>query len=200
MARRKNLKFTTKDGRTLVLRPLASTDVVAMLRFANALVKEKKENRDLGVASFDRRLTKEFEEKFLRSMLEGTKKRRAVSVAAFDGGRLVGECMVRGREPSDLGHTGLLGIVILEGYRGVGLGEKLMIEALDEAKRIGIWLIELEVLAINKGAARLYEKVGFMKVGVVPNKIQRDGRHIDIVAMYADLRNDKSPLARRGES
>jgi ribosomal protein S18 acetylase RimI-like enzyme len=190
---RKSEEFTTRDKRTITLRSLASTDIDGLLRFANAIVREKKENRDLGIASFDKRLTKRFERKFLRATIESVKKKTGVNVAAFAGGKLVGECMVRGREPDDLRHTGLLGIVILKEYRGVGLGEKLMLEILREARRIGIWLVELEVMAINKRVIHLYERIGFRKVGIVPNKIQRDGRHLDIVTMYADLRETINP-------
>jgi len=190
---RKSVVVTTRDGRTVTLRPFTSSDVDAMLRFANSIVREKKENRDLGIAAFDERLTREFERKFLRSTLASVKKGSGVSIAAFAERTLVGECMVRGREPNDLKHTGLLGIVILSEYRGVGLGEMLMLEVLREAKRIGIWLVELEVMAINKRAIRLYEKLGFRKVGIVPNKIQRDGRRLDMVTMYSDLRETINP-------
>ena len=193
MSIRKSVVVTTRDGRTVTLRPFTSSDVDAMLRFANSIVREKKENRVLGIAAFDERLTREFERKFLRSTLASVKKGSGVSIAAFAERTLVGECMVRGREPNDLKHTGLLGIVILSEYRGVGLGEMLMLEVLREAKRIGIWLVELEVMAINKRAIRLYEKLGFRKVGIVPNKIQRDGRRLDMVAMYADLRETINP-------
>ena len=193
MSIRKNVIFSTRDGRTVTLRPFTSTDVDALLRFANSIVREKKENRDLGIAAFDKRLTRGFERKFLRATLASVRKRSGVSIAAFAGRNLVGECMVRGREPNDLKHTGLLGIVILSEYRGVGLGETLMLEVLREAKRIGIWLVELEVMAINKGAIQLYEKLGFRKVGIVPNKIQRDGRHLDMVTMYVDLRETINP-------
>ena len=193
MSIRKNVIFSTRDGRTVTLRPFTSSDVDALLRFANSIVREKKENRDLGIAAFDKRLTRGLEKKFLRATLASVRKRSGVSIAAFAGRTLVGECMVRGREPNDLKHTGLLGIVILSEYRGVGLGETLMLEVLREAKRIGIWLVELEVMAINKGAIQLYEKLGFRKVGTVPNKVQRDGRHLDMVTMYVDLRETINP-------
>jgi hypothetical protein len=42
-----------------------------MLKFANALVKEKKTNRDLGIVSFDRRLTKKEEREFLEELIKG---------------------------------------------------------------------------------------------------------------------------------
>jgi len=189
----KSARFATKDGRTLIIRPFADSDLDSLLKFANSLVREKKTNRDLGITSFDKRLSRDFERKFLNSTLEGMKNRKVVSVAAFSGRELVGECLIRGRESSDLAHTGLLGIVVLDRYRGVGLGKKLAGDALQAARKVGIWLVELEVLGINQRAIRLYEKLGFRRVGIVPDKVCRGGRYVDMVVMYADLRQMINP-------
>ena len=191
--RKKGEEFVTRDGRALALRPFKKSDADAMLRFANSIVKEKRKNRDLGIAAFDKRLTLSFERKFLDATVKGMNDGQVVSVAAFSGRDLVGECMIRRRELSDLSHTALLGIVIQDSYRGVGLGEELMRRALLGARKIGVWLVELEVISINHQAIRLYEKMGFRRVGVVPNKVQRDGRLIDIVVMYADIRQTINP-------
>jgi ribosomal protein S18 acetylase RimI-like enzyme len=194
-------RFRTKDGREVLLRPLALGDVNALVPFVNRLAKEKKMNRDLGIGSFDGRVTRKFEKGFLDSIVAAEKERLAVTMAAFAGRELVGECTLRRRERRDTRHTGVLGIVILDEYRGVGVGEKLMAEVLQRARRIGVWLVELEAMEINRGAIHLYEKLGFRRVGVVPGKILRDGRELDIVVMFADLRRtDKSSPAGRGKS
>lgn len=66
---------------------------------------------------------------------------------------------------------------------------------------MGVWLVLLEVMGKNEAAIGLDEKMRFPKAGVIPNKILRKGRHIDIVVMYADLRGiDKFPPQRRRES
>ncbi len=189
-------EFTVDDGRHVVIRALKRSDIDSLVTFANTLAREKKTNRDLGIISFDKRLTKKDEKKFLNMIINGVRKKEVVSLGAFVDGKLVGHCDVRRRKPRDIRHTGVLGIVILEGYRGVGVGERLMTEVLREALCSGVWLIELTVFSINEAAIHLYEKVGYRRVGVVPNKMLRDGRHLDEVAMYADLRgtdgSDKS--------
>lgn len=201
MARRvRNDSFVTEDGRDVAIRPFALGDLDRMTTFVNQIVKEKKTNRDLGISSFDKRATRAFEGKFLRSMIALEKDRKAVARAAFSSGKMVGTCTIRRREQSDMRHVGLFGIVVLDGYRGVGLGERLMREVLQAARSMGIWLVELEVLTMNRGAMHLYEKGGFRASGVVPGKIVRDGRELDIMVMYADLRGtDKSPSGRRRE-
>jgi ribosomal protein S18 acetylase RimI-like enzyme len=187
--REKITQFGVKGGRVIVLRPLRRGDLEALTDFARKLAKEKKTNQDLGVVSFDRRVTLKKEREFLRTVVNGVRDNEIVSVAAFDGGVIVGHCDVRRRRPSDVRHTGVLGIVILDGYRGLGIGKRMMTEALNGDLRIGVWLVELQVFAINDIAIHLYEKLGFRKVGIVPNKMIRGSRHYDEIAMYNDLRN-----------
>ncbi len=190
----------TKDGKKVVLRTLAKKDLEEVFRFATALFRERKTNPDLGIVALDRRVTRKDEGGFLRRTLKGVERRQAVSVAAFVDGRLVGNCDVTRRTFHDVSHSGVLGIAILDGCRNIGLGEMMVRTALRESKRIGVWLVELQVFANNSNAIHLYEKCGFIRVGVVPGKIQRHGRLIDEVLMFVDLRtSDKSAkLGRKG--
>jgi ribosomal protein S18 acetylase RimI-like enzyme len=164
-------------------------DLRAATRFANTLSREKESNADLGIISLDRRVTERDERKFVNRIIAGRRTGDEISLAAFDGGRMVGHCHVSRRKQRDVRHTGVYGISILDGYRGVGIGTRLTEEVLREALGMGVWLVELEVMGTNKGGLRLYEKMGFQKAGVIPNKVLRKGRPIDIVVMYVDLRN-----------
>jgi RimJ/RimL family protein N-acetyltransferase len=84
-------------------------------------------------------------------------------------------------------------MVILDGYRGTGIGQMMVRTALEEALRCGVWLVELDVFAINKAAIHVYEKLGFKRVGVVPAKMLRNGRLLDEIHMYVDLRKWVAP-------
>ncbi|MGD1054579.1 MAG: GNAT family protein [Nitrososphaerales archaeon] len=179
--------FTTKDGRSITLRPLRRGDLDALVPFANGFVREKRRNRELGISSMDRWMTKADEKKFLDITLRNRTKGRGVSVVAFHGERLVGHCDLVGRTTHDERHTGLLSIVVVEGYRGVGLGEEMVRTALEQARKLGIWMVELEVFATNAPARRIYEKLGFKTVGIIPKKVLRDGQFMDIVRMYVHL-------------
>ena len=192
--------FRTADGRSIVLRNLGAHDTQALLKFAFSMFEEKAANRDLGLVAFDREPTLTEEKEYLSQIIRGRKAGEVVSVAAFDGTKLVGHCEVRRRMREDVVHAGTLGIAVLAGYRGVGLGEKLMGEALFQARQVGIWLVQLTVFANNSVAAGLYRKMGFKKAGRIPDKMLRDRRHIDEVIMYVDLRrSDKSVSQRRKE-
>lgn len=173
-------------GRKILIRPLKAGDLPAALKFANTLVAERRVNRDLGIL-LSKEVTMAEESRFVGGVVSGMRKGDAVSVAAFDGDILVGHCDVTRREPEDIRHTGLLGIAILDGYRGRGLGESMVKTALREARKIGIQLVELEVFANNSRAIRLYERTGFKLTGRVPGKIRRSGRRIDELSMCIDL-------------
>ncbi len=191
-------QFTAKDGRRVELRAPRGSDLPELLKFANALVKERRTNPDLGIISLDGRVSKSGERKFLTRAVLGIRKKEVAGVVAFVGGRLVGTCEVTRWRPYDVTHTGLLGIAILEGYRGIGLGEAMVRTVLREANQMGVWLVELQVFATSSVAVHLYEKVGFRRAGLVPGKIMRRGKLIDEVQMYVDLRGtDKSTRGRR---
>jgi len=189
-------EFNTEDGRRIVLRPLSMRDIDESLLFANTLVQERRNSPEMGVVSFAKRVTRKEEARFLRTVVRGTSEREFVNVAAFVGEKLVGMCDVRRRKAKDEHHSAVLGIVILEGYRGVGIGERMMGEALRQARALGIWLVELTVFAINHAAIHLYEKMGFRRVGTIPEKIVRGERHFDEVTMYVDLRG--SDISTKG--
>jgi RimJ/RimL family protein N-acetyltransferase len=171
------------DGREIVLRALFRGDLSKAVTFANTLVRERSSNKDLGTL-LDRRVTRREEKRWLDLMLSRIKRGDVFSVAAFHHGRLVGNSEIHRQRFKDLRHSGTLGIAILDGYRGVGLGRRMLEHLLDVALEGGVSLVELRVLSINRIAIRLYRSLGFGQAGMVPGKIIRGGRRIDEILMF----------------
>ena len=194
-------RFVARDGTSVTIRPIRRGDLDPLLKFANVVSKEKRVNRELGIVSLDGRTTRAKEREFLNRILAGAKRREVVSRVAMVGGEIIGHCDVWRRKLRDVRHTGVLGIVVRDGYRDLGIGERLVTEVLRESEKMDVWLVELTVFASNGRALHLYEKLGFKRVGVIPHKVVREARQFDEVIMYADLRTiDKSSSARRGRS
>lgn len=89
---------------------------------------------------------------------------------------------------SDPLHSGLhrceLGIGIEEPYRNIGLGRKLMMEAIHFVRHCQtIQWIDLKVFANNKPARSLYKDMGFIEVGTVTDRFRIDSQCIDDVIM-----------------
>lgn len=82
--------FTAKNEGLVVLRDLRRTDLDGLLKFANAIFKERKTNPELGMTSRNKRLRKSDEKKFLDKILLGVRKKEVVSVAAFVDEKVVG--------------------------------------------------------------------------------------------------------------
>jgi len=72
---------------------------------------------------------------------------------------------------------------VLDGYRGQGLGERLIRAALDAAREAGFERISLSVYARNTRAAALYRKVGFVVEGVRVRGKKLDGEYDDVHIM-----------------
>ncbi|TBN11349.1 N-acetyltransferase [Agrobacterium cavarae] len=80
-------------------------------------------------------------------------------------------------------HRGSLAMGIIPAYRGRGLGKRLLLAALNQARASGFIRVELSVHADNTRAMALYEKIGFIREGVQRRSVLIDGRFIDAVNM-----------------
>lgn len=80
-------------------------------------------------------------------------------------------------------HVGVLGMGLDAGWRGQGLGGRLLAAALAAAEALRIERVELEVFATNTRARQLYERHGFVVEGVRRRARKLDGRHEDVIMM-----------------
>ncbi len=127
----------------------------------------------------------------LEAVREYTEKALAantVRLVALKGLKVVGWCDIHPRDREGFRHCGTLGIGLLPEYRGMGLGRKLMDEAITRASQAGLLRVELEVYASNAPAIALYEKLGFEREGLKKRGRFIDGAYDDVVQMALFLR------------
>lgn len=109
-----------------------------------------------------------------------------VQYVADDGGRIVGWCDVTPKAGHVHAHVGELGMGVLDGWRGRGLGSRLMQAALQASK--DRWdQLQLSVFASNTVAQALYRKFGFIERGRWPKGVKVDDRHDDVILMSLEL-------------
>ncbi|MCK1391800.1 GNAT family N-acetyltransferase [Bradyrhizobium sp. 1] len=101
----------------------------------------------------------------------------------ISAGEVVGWCDVVRKARPVHAHGGVLGIALLPAFRRQGLGERLMLRALDAAKAFGFRRVELTVRRDNANAIVLYKKVGFEVEGCQRAAVQVDGVLHDVVMM-----------------
>ncbi len=104
-------------------------------------------------------------------------------LVALADGEVVGWCDVRRHFFAAHAHRGTLGMGIIPVWRGRGLGLRLVSAILAQARQAGFVRIEFQVHADNARAIALYEKVGFVREGVVRDAVFVDGEYRDAIAM-----------------
>lgn len=88
----------------------------------------------------------------------------ALYLVAVDRGIVCATCGVR----NIFGDGEITNVVVREEYRGSGLGQKIIKELLKQGSTMGITAFTLEVRKSNRTAIHVYEKLGFVSVGIRP--------------------------------
>jgi ribosomal protein S18 acetylase RimI-like enzyme len=98
-------------------------------------------------------------------------------LAAFDSGRLVGTVQVVHAVPPNQPHRAdIAKLLVHRDARRRGIAEELMGAAEAEARAAGKTLLVLDTVT-GDAAERLYERIGWTRVGVIPNyALYPDGR------------------------
>jgi RimJ/RimL family protein N-acetyltransferase len=122
---------------------------------------------------------------FIQSILNGW----GVQRLALHDGDVVGWCDIRRSPCVGFEHIGVLGMGVVAGWRGQGLGLRLLQATVAASADLFLSRIELEVFASNTTALRLYERFGFVREGLKRRGRILDGVADDIVCM-AWLRDD----------
>lgn len=94
--------------------------------------------------------------------------------------------------PNNIGRCGHLcnaSYCVRSGLRGRHIGEKLVTDCLIQGKAHGFGVLQFNaVVRTNLGARHLYEKLGFVQLGVIPKGFRmKDGHYEDICPYYHEL-------------
>ena len=94
--------------------------------------------------------------------------------------------------PNNLGrcaHISNASFAVKKECRGLHIGEKLVLHCLEKAKELGFRIIQFNaVVSTNHGAIHLYEKLGFVRLGTIPEGfLMKNGSYEDIVLFYKTL-------------
>ena len=73
--------------------------------------------------------------------------------------------------------------------RGAGIGEALVRHCMKKAKQLGFKILQFNaVVKSNTHAIKLYEKLGFIKLGTIKGGFRlKDGKFEDIIPFYINL-------------
>lgn len=94
--------------------------------------------------------------------------------------------------PNNIGRCGHIcnaSYAVAQETRGLHIGEKLVSDCLVQGKRLGFGVLQFNaVVATNIHARHLYERLGFVQLGTIPNGFRmKDGHYEDICPYYHEL-------------
>lgn len=175
--------FKDKLGREVVLRSAEAEDAEDLIKYLKVttaetpfLIREPDEVT----------LTVEQEKSFIERNLDSP---RDLMMVANISGKHVGNCSVSGIGSfKRYAHRCDIAIALYQEYCGAGIGRIMLENALMVAKEMGYEQAELEVIADNKNAISLYEKLGFVRYGTFPDNMKySDGSYADAFWMMKKL-------------
>ncbi|MFO7653609.1 MAG: GNAT family protein [Candidatus Krumholzibacteriia bacterium] len=168
------------------IRTARMNDVPALLHYAHAMFSERLPT----LFDVDPLPDLRAEEAFVRPYVE---RPGWVLFLALEGRRVVGLLSFKRHDHPQLCHGGELGISLLDGWRGRGVGTRLLQAVEEWAPRHQLRRLELQVFENNTGAIRLYERLGYEHEGRRRGAVKVQGRYLDILLMVKRI----DPVAAR---
>lgn len=87
------------------------------------------------------------------------------------------------------GHIANASYAVSSESRGMHIGEKLVLDCMEQARRLGFKILQFNaVVATNLPARHLYERIGFLPLGTIKGGFRcDDGSYADICPYYISL-------------
>ena len=111
------------------------------------------------------------------------------AVAVGVDGQVYGLYILHPNNIGRCGHIANASYAVRSTARGLHIGEKLVTDCLRQARAHGFGVMQFNaVVATNVHARHLYERLGFVQLGVIPKGFRmKDGHYEDICPYYHTL-------------
>jgi ribosomal protein S18 acetylase RimI-like enzyme len=113
----------------------------------------------------------------------------AATFVAEEEGVLLGTYYLKPNQPGLGSHVCNAGYIVAKSARRRGLGRALCAHSLEEARRRGFRAMQFNlVVSSNEGAVRLWQAMGFAKIGALPGAFHHaEFGYVDALVMYRAL-------------
>lgn len=106
-----------------------------------------------------------------------------------ESGQIAGLYILHPNNVGRCGHICNASYAVKKSLRGMNIGEKLVTHCIAKAKELDFRILQFNaVVKSNTVALRLYKKLGFTQLGIIPEGFRmKDGTYEDIVPHYYSL-------------
>ncbi len=107
-----------------------------------------------------------------------------------ENGEIAGLYILHPNNIGRCGHISNASYAVKSEFRGNHIGERLVCDCQKKAEELGFRILQFNaVVKTNFSARHLYEKLGFVPLGTIPEGfLMKDGHYEDIVLYYYKLR------------
>lgn len=166
------------SGESVIIREAVKEDAEEMINFVEQVAAES-DFLTFGPNEFA--ITLEQEERILDSL---NKSNNQIMIIALIGTEIVGNLSFAGGPRPRVKHVGELGVSVCKKYWNNGIGTALVEELINWAQESKIIRkINLRVRPDNLSAIRIYQKLGFVKEGLITRDFCLDNQFYDSVQM-----------------
>ena len=157
----------------LTLRPARAGDAEAICRIYNQGIEDRVATLETEVRTPEER----------REWMAARGPRHPVIVAEADG-QVAGWGSLNVFNPRPAyRHVADFSVYVERGWRGKGVGHRLLERLIAQAREIGYHKMVLATFPTNEQGVRLYERLGFSRVGVYREQGMLDGQWVDVLIM-----------------
>ena len=127
--------------------------------------------------------------------IEGVKRKLAMSkdsensivLIALENDQIIARAELEGYYPARIRHRAKFSISVKKEYWNQGIGTEMLKRIIEQAKKMKISVIELEVISDNVRGIHLYHKMGFVDIGIYKDYFFVNGIFKDAVVMQKIL-------------
>ncbi|WDV44586.1 GNAT family N-acetyltransferase [Clostridiaceae bacterium M8S5] len=171
------MEIKLKNGDVLVLSKATEDDAKALIDYVNKVAGQS-DYLTFGEGEFG--ITEEKEKNMIK---ESNKSSNKLFVVGKVKGEIIANLSFAAGYRERIKHTGEFGISVDKKYWGMQVGKYLIVYMIQWAKQNDIRKINLRVREDNKRAIKLYEKIGFVKEGVITRDFYMEGSFYSSIAM-----------------
>ena len=127
--------------------------------------------------------------------VEGVKRKIAMSkesensviLIALENDQIIARASLDGYYPQRIRHRAVFSISVRKDYWNQGIGTEMIKRIFEQAKKMNIKVIELEVINDNERGINLYHKMGFDDIGIYKDYFFVNGIFKDAIVMQKIL-------------
>ena len=170
--------FQLRDGTSVTIRPMVSSDEKGLLSFFRAIPPE------------DRLFLKDDVSKaeVISTWCRNLDYERILPIVSEAKGGLVADATLHRRQTGWMRHVARVRVVIAPAYRGKGLGTVLINELIAIAEETDLEKMEVELMVDQDTAISAFRSLNFSPVAVFPEYVKDiSGKRHDLMVLVRDL-------------